>query len=165
MSPCHQRVDVARTKQRSTYTIYEHPRMDGWVLTSTADTDVDRHRATVVSYFIGSEYAVVTDELPFSRIDGYLRQYGAIVGAYEGPRPEPNVASHDQPRAVRMQRHGYPLYQALGHARGLSPTLAVKAAETFGSTWDEKTEAADWERVDGIGSGRADSIAEAVRRL
>jgi hypothetical protein len=64
-----------------------------------------------------------------------------------------------------MQRHAYDLYDALAGARGLSESRAIIAAQTFGSTWDEKSEVSDWERVDGIGEGRASQIVAEGERI
>lgn len=160
---------VRRKNPRSAYTIYDAARGDGWVLTAYGGREhIDGgHRIEVILYFTGDQ-RVETERVRNTRhhhgVDVLLRQdlnIGAKLGPYEGARPEANVAYEDQPRAVRMQRHAHEIYEALGHARGMSPTIAVKAAETFGSTWAEKG-ADEWQdRISGVGAGRAERIAQA----
>lgn len=84
------------------------------------------------------------------------------IGEYEGSNPEPNTPFEDQPRAVRMQRHAVDIYERLGHVRGVSATICVRAAETFGSKWDEKDADAWQDRVQSVGEGRAQRIADAL---
>jgi hypothetical protein len=156
---------MRRQKQRSAFTIYRDPRGDGWVLTHSS-ADVETHRAALTFYTVGThENKVETQNVPIRRVDATLRaRCGAKLAAYEGTYPEPETRFEDQPRAVKRQQHAYDIYQALGHVRGLSETLCVRAAEEFGSTWADKS-ADDWEaRVRGIGAGRASNIADALDR-
>lgn len=155
---------------KSANTIYDHARGDGWILTAQGDLDpIDGgHRIEIVLYYT-DEQKVITEEVKNTRhhhgVDGFFRQFldiGAELGPYEGAKPEPNTDYADQPRAVRMQRHATDIYDVLGHVRGMSPTIAVRAAEEFGSTWAEK-EQDDWHsRVKSVGEGRAGRFHEAL---
>lgn len=151
---------MQRRRPRRAWTIYDYARGDGWILTAQGD-----HEDTP----LGIEFEVVlyyTDKQRVRtecvrNIDTLLQQLldvGAKLGPYEGASPEPYTEYDEQSRAVRMQRHATDIYEAAKGARGMSPTIAVRAAEKFGSTWAEKG-AADWmDRVKGVGSGRAARI-------
>lgn len=161
---------MRRQRPRSANTIYDHARGDGWILTAQDGLEPisGGHRITLVLYYT-DEKRIETHEVRNTKhthgVDSFLCGYldiGAKLGPYEGAKPEADTEYAEQPRAVRMQRHATDLYSALGHARGLSETLAVKAAEEFGSTWAEKGKQ-DWqERVRGVGDGRATRITNAL---
>lgn len=163
---------MARRKPRSLYTIYDYARGDGWILTANGGMEKieDGHRITVVLYYT-DEQKVETHEVHNTQhthgVDSFLRGYldiGAELGSYEGANPEPNTDFEDQPRAVRMQRHATDIYRAVGNATGVSETMAVRAAEEFGSTWDEKR-GEDWaERVHQCGEGTAEAIDYELQR-
>lgn len=152
--------------------IYDYARGDGWILTASAPTpEWDRlpngHRLELAVYYTDEE-CVKTHALrntKYSSATTFIDQYldiGAKLGSYPGADPQTRVDYADQPRAVRMQRHAPDIYQAAKSARGMSPTIAVRAAETFGSTWRDK-DALTWkERVDKVGTGRAGRIVEAI---
>lgn len=156
--------------RRSANTIYDHARGDGWILTAQDGIEEipEGHEITLVLYYTGEERIethTVRNTRHTSGVDSFLSGYldvGANLGPYAGTKPEGDTEFDDQPQSVRMQRHAHEIYDALGHARGFSETLAVKAAQEFGSTWDEK-DAEEWEeRIDGIGPTRAKSIGEAL---
>lgn len=95
----------------------------------------------------------------------FINQYldiGAKLGSYPGANPQVGVVYEAQPRAVRMQRHAPDIYHAAEGARGMSPTIALRAAETFGSMWRNKGALAWKERIDKVGTGRASRIVEAL---
>ena len=152
--------------RRCAYTIYDHARGDGWILTAQGDSemnDFDERVFQLVLYYT-DEQRVETVET--TDIDYYLRQYldvGAQLGSYEAEhRPEADVRYDDQHRGVRMQRHAPDIMDEAGHARGLSPTIAVRAAEQFGSTWREKSKDEWQDRVRTVGAGRAERIVNAI---
>jgi hypothetical protein len=162
---------MARHKYPLTH-IYDHARGDGWILTASAPTaEWERipngHRLELVLYYT-DEQCIETHEVRNTKhssastfIDQYL-DIGAKLGSYPGSSPQVGVDYEDQPRAVRMQRHATDIYQAAEEARGMSPTIALRAAEAFGSTWRDKRALAWEERVDKVGTGRASRIVEAL---
>lgn len=151
-------------------TIYNHARGDGWILTSTAPVDEwekthGGHRVPIALYYTHDQRVEMhmgtnRNGSPLSTFYSQYLDIGAKLGPYEGTFVEVSVDYDDQPRAVRMQRHAPDIYQALGGARGFSETMAVRAAETFGSRWRGKHHPDDWQRIDGIGEGRASSIVD-----
>jgi hypothetical protein len=163
---------MARRKPRSAYTIYNHARGDGWILTAQGEmTAIDNgHRIELVLYYTDDQ-TIETHEVRNTRhthgVDSFLSGYldiGGKLGSYPGASPEPNTEYSEQPRAVRMQRHATDIYATLGNATGLSETMAVRAAEEFGSTWREKR-AEDWaKRVKQCGEGTANSIEMEMKR-
>ena len=158
---------MRRKQPLPTNTIYNHVRGDGWILVGQGVHEVtdDGIKITLVLYYTDEKY-IETHEVLNSKhnhgVDSLLRCYldiGAKLGPYEGARPEGNTNYHKQSRAVRMQRHATDIYDTLGHVRGLSETTAVRAAETFGSSWDSKTDPSSWiRRVDSVGEVRAKRI-------
>lgn len=159
---------MRRPKPRHTNTIYDNARGDGWILTASGKMEsVDGgHEIEVILYYTDQqrvETYSVTSRARSNGVDRLLRSnldVGAKLGSYPGTKPEAWTDYEDQPRAVRMQRHATDIYDALGRARGLSETLAVRAAEEFGSKWSEK-DADEWqERVRMVGEGRAQRITD-----
>jgi hypothetical protein len=159
---------MARQRSRSAYTIYDHARGDGWILTAYGDKEKipDGHRIELVLYYTDEE-RVETHTVRNTRhthgVDSFFRGFldiGAVLGYYESnQKPEPNTEFSEQPQGVRMQRHATDIYATLGEARGFSETMAVQAAEEFGSTWDEKG-AEEWEeRIPNVGATRSKAIA------
>lgn len=161
------------TRYPSTH-IYDHARGEGWILTATADVDewekTSRGHIVPLVLYYTDEQTIETHEVRNengSPLGTFMRQYldiGAKLGSYPGASPEPYVEYSEQPRAVRMQRHASDIWRTLNGATGLSETMCVRAAEEFGSTWDEKT-ADDWqERVKMVGEGRANAIEYEMKR-
>lgn len=155
--------------------VYDHARGDGWILTSTAPVDewgrTERGHIVPLVLYYTDEQRIETHEVRNERhsgMDTFFTQYldiGAQLGSYPGASPEANVEYADQGRKVRMQRHAPDIYEAAKRARGMSETIAVRAAEEFGSTWAEK-DADEWQsRVKMVGEGRANRIANAIKRV
>jgi hypothetical protein len=148
--------------------IYDYHRGDGWILAASANVDqweeiYNGHCIPIALYYT-DEQRVETHDIhntKYTPTSAFFRQFmdiGAKLGSYPGASPEINTDYEDQPRAVRMQRHATDIYRTLGNAKGLSETMAVRAAEEFGAAWDEKT-ADDWaDRVKQCGDGTANSI-------
>lgn len=160
---------MVRRRQRPSRSIYRSS--DGWILSAIGEMEriSDGHVIEVVLYHIerdGDTHITTTKVRNTSRSDGVDRLHrtrcGGKIGEYEGSNPEPNTRFEDQPRAVRMQRHAIDIYDRLGDVRGVSPTICVRAAETFGSTWAAKDAAAWQNRVRSVGAGRAERIADAL---
>jgi hypothetical protein len=154
--------------------IYDHARGDGWILSTSAPLDEweeihNGHRVPVALYYTAEQRVEMHDvrNTSHSPLDTFYDQYldiGAELGTYEGTRVEAGVDYADQPRAVRMQRHAPDIYEAAKHARGMSETIALRAAEEFGSTWREKGSEEWQDRVQMVGEGRAHRIANAIKR-
>lgn len=163
---------MPRRKPRSANTIYNHARGDGWILTAQdgLESIPNGHRITLVLYYT-DEQKIETHEVRNTKhthgVDSFLSGYldiGGKLGSYPGASPEANTDYADQPRAVRMQRHATDIYGTIGNATGLSETMAVRAAEEFGSKWDEKR-AEDWaDRVKQCGEGTANSVEMQMKR-
>lgn len=163
---------MARKGYRARH-IYEHTETDGWLLVGHGGVESIEggHRITLTFYDTEREHVatrVVTNMGGNGNsVDRFLRhtkERGAKLGPYEGEQPETDTRFAEQPRAVRMQRHAPDIYDALGHVRGMSPAMALRAAEAFGSTWAEKTDAETWqERVQSCGEGRSKRFANALK--
>jgi hypothetical protein len=152
--------------------IYDHARGDGWILSSTASVDDweqirSGHKVPLALYYTAEQRVEMhnvrnTSRSPLSTFYDQYLDIGAQLGSYEGTRVEAYVDYADQPRAVRMQRHAPDIYEAAKGARGMSQTIALRAAEAFGSTWREKGRDEWQERVQMVGEGRADRIVSAL---
>lgn len=163
---------MARRRPRSANTIYNHARGDGWILTAQdgMESIPNGHRITIVLYYT-DEQRIETHEVRNTKhthgVDSFLSGYldiGGKLGSYPGAKPKAHTEYSEQPRAVRMQRHATDIYSAIGNAKGLSETMAVRAAEAFGSTWDEKDADAWADRVKQCGPGTANSIELEMKR-
>jgi len=149
--------------------IRDHARGDGWILTSTAPIDAwekvhDGHIVPLTLYYTAEQRIEVhnvrnTKHSPLSRFANQYLDFGAKLGEYPGTSPKHDTEYSEQPRAIRMQRHAPDIYDALGHVRGVSEVICLRAAEEFGSTWAEKGEAEWFDRVKMVGEGRAERIA------
>lgn len=154
--------------RKGSHTAYNYARGDGWILVAN---DHDQraevpggHEHALVLYY-ADEQVVETHRVKNAHgrdgVDSFLRSFldiGGKVGEYPGASPTADLVYEDQPRAVRMQRHATDIYRATEGARGMSPTIAIRAAETFGSKWAEK-DADEWaDRVQYVGEGRAERI-------
>lgn len=161
---------------KSAHTIYDHARGAGWILAASArirEADEDSlaaHKIDLVLYYTG-DMNVETHGIklgPHSNgVDGFLRGYldiGTALGAYEGTHVKPNRVYGKQQKAVRRQRHAPDIFAALSSATGFSPTMAVRAAEAWGSQWTDKTSADDWTELRGIGEQRGHEIERAIGR-
>jgi hypothetical protein len=153
---------------------YDYARGDGWILTASEPLDdweecPGGHRIEVALYFTDDERIETTTvtNAHGSPAGSSLRQnldIGAKLCEYPGANAEAGVPFEDQPREVRMQRHAPDIYAAAEDARGMSHAIALRAASEFGATWAEKS-AAEWEsRVQMVGSGRASTIANEIKR-
>jgi len=155
--------------------IYNHARGEGWILTSPAPVDewekTDRGHIVPLVLYYTDEQRIETHDVrnePHSGMDTFFTQYldiGGKLGSYPGANPEANTEYAEQGRKVRMQRHAPDIYEAGKRARGMSETIALRAAEEFGSTWAEK-DADEWQsRVQMVGEGRANRIANEIKRV
>lgn len=156
-------------KPRHAHTIYRTSESE-WALTRyTRDVSSDDpEHGWLVTMTIGAGGSAKIDTTrirSFRTLRHKLNRFPAKIGPYNGKSPKPNIAFEEQPRAVRMQRHAWDLYDTLGRARGLSESRAIVAAQTFGSTWRDKDSVSDWQRVDGIGAGRAEKIVAEGERV
>lgn len=163
---------MARHKPRSADTIYNYARGDGWILTALDGykTITNGHEYNLVLYYTDEpmvETHTVRNTTHHHGVDSFLSQYldiGGTLGAYAGEKPAANVAFDGQPTLVQAQQHATDIYSALGNARGLSETMAVRAAEQFGDEWDQKT-ADDWKaHVKQCGAGTASNIEREAKR-
>lgn len=153
--------------RKKSHGVYNHARGDGWIVSTLGERrenerGVEPYVWEHVLYYIGSsdleDCKVVTKEVsnPGRFLASYL-DVGGRMGSYT-PDVEPNTDVRDQPRHVRMARHAVDIYTELGHVRGMSPNIAMRAAEHFGSRWDE-TSTDDWLDVQSVGDGRAARFA------
>jgi hypothetical protein len=152
---------------------FNYARGDGWILTNQTNRQKSDHphhpyEWDVVLYYIGGgdledchveTHEGITDP---GRFMGSYLDVGGKRGENVGERAEPNTPVREQPRAVRMKRHAVDIYDELGDVRGMSPTIALRAALTFGSKWGEKDNRAAWKGVDMVGEGRAKRFASAL---
>lgn len=153
----------------SANTIYDYARGPGWILSTYGDREriEGGHRIEIVLYYTegGVETHEVSNVNGRSGVSRFFDQYldiGAQLGSYEGSKPDARTRFSGQPQPVRMQRHAPDIYSRLGHVEGMSETIAVKAAETFGSKWSTKTDTDEWQRIQGVGSKRAWLFADAL---
>lgn len=147
--------------------IYRYRRGEGWIIVDVTTKDEPDYdiRFTMTLYFIGGDEPRVETynaRNPITSVRQMLDIGGRIGNNEAKTKAKPSVEYAEQPRPVRMQRHAVDIYDALENTRGVSPTLALRAAEQFGSRWAEK-KGDEWqERVQGIGKGRADRIHETL---
>lgn len=155
---------IAMRRRKPSTHAYDYARGDGWILTTIDGREGFGRNdlADLVLYYTDEERIETHQTRNVDTTLSQLLDIGAQLGSYPGASPKADIEFSDQPRAVRMQRHATDIYRATKNARGMSPTIAIRAAEEFGSAWREKG-AADWmDRVKMVGSGRAARIVAAL---